>query len=54
MKKGTKIRCKGMTVTVNEVLYADKWDGKWDVEFIDSNGNYRHWKQELDGGEVIE
>lgn len=54
MKKGTKIRYKGMTVTVNEVLYADKWDGKWDVEFIDSNGNYRHWKQELDGGEVIE
>lgn len=48
-------------VTVSKVLHSDHSDnaryaatcGYTDIEFIDVNGNYRHWKFE-DGGEIIE
>lgn len=42
----------GRTVTIGKVLHAEHWerDG-WDIELIDSEGNYRHWKQWDDGGE---
>ena len=51
-RKGDKIRCMGITVTIDKILYQDYWRD-WDIEFIDTNGNYRHWKQGFDGGEFI-
>lgn len=49
---GDKIRCMGITVTIDRILYQDHWRD-WDIEFIDTADNYRHWKQYFDGGELI-
>lgn len=50
---GDKIQCMGITVTIGSIYYSDCWDGVWDIEFKDTDGNYRHWKQYYDGGEYI-
>lgn len=57
MKKATvgdKVKALGFVVTIGKILYQDYWeeDG-WDIEFIDSEGQYRHWKQGFDGGELL-
>lgn len=52
-RKGDKIACMGEVVTIDKVLFADYCMGTWDVEFIDTDGNYRHWKQYFDGGQLI-
>lgn len=50
---GDKIRSHGIEVTIGKLYYSDCYDGVWDIEFIDTNGQYRHWKQQYDGGEYI-
>jgi len=50
--KGATIECMGIEVTIDKVYYAYKECEGWDIEFIDSNGNYRHWKQWYDGGKL--
>lgn len=52
MVKGALIFCMGITCEVSEVKYAFKEREGWDIEFIDTAGRYRHWKQWLDGGEI--
>ena len=49
---GDKIRACGIIVTIDRILYQDFWRD-WDIEFIDTDGNYRHWKQYFDKGELI-
>lgn len=41
-------------VKIARVLYADYYprDG-YDIELIDPAGNYRHWKQWADGGQLV-
>ena len=53
IKKGDKITALGYTFTVEKVLYCEWYarDG-YDVEFIDPDGHYHHWKQWEDGGKV--
>ena len=53
VRKGDKICALGITVTIEKVLYWDCFDDEYDVEFIDTAGNYRHWKQWEDGGFLI-
>ena len=55
-KPGDVIVCQGETVTIDEIIvwYYDEPDGYWDIEFIDTNGEYRHWKQRFDGGALIQ
>lgn len=65
INSGDKIKCGRITATVDRVLaceylgsrldqYGEErpWWG-FDVEFVDTTGQYRHWEQALDGGEVI-
>lgn len=51
--RGARINAMGISVTVDKVLYAHHETIGWDVEFIDTAGQYRHWKQWYDGGEII-
>lgn len=59
IEPGDVIVCQGMRVTVGNTIYCnDYWkekDGSDNhyCEFLDVNGNYHYWKQELDGGYVI-
>ena len=51
--KGATIVCGGIVAVVDKVLYAEHWDRDgWDIEFIDTLGNYRHWKQWDDLGVI--
>lgn len=58
---GDKISCQGITCTVGEIFYSDRYveekNGKYevfyDVEFKDTNNNYRHWKSYFDGGKLL-
>lgn len=60
-KVGDKIKCQGITCTIGEIFYYDKFveelDGVekvfYDIEFRDTNGNYRSWKSIFDGGVLI-
>lgn len=51
--KGATIHCMDISVVVDKVLYAHHETIGWDIEFIDTVGQYRHWKQWYDGGEII-
>lgn len=53
VKPGDKIFALHMTFTIGEIFYQECIDGFWDVEFIDINGGYHHWKQIYDNGGII-
>lgn len=52
---GDKITALGYTYEVGSVLYQDydSYEGCYDVEFLDVNGDYHHWKSQFDGGHII-
>lgn len=50
---GDVIKCGYIKCTVKEITFSEVWEGDGHyVEFFDTNGNYRNWKQWIDGGEV--
>ena len=57
---GDTIVAKRIRAKIAELLYFDRYVEEkngtygifYDVEFIDTNGNYRHWKSYFDGGHV--
>lgn len=52
---GDKINCMGITCEIKEIAYQEYWEGYgFRTEFTDTNGVYRSWKQDIDGGYVIE
>lgn len=64
VRPGDKIRCMKMVVEIGKTIHyqdcywevtEDHPEGAWywDIEFVDSQGMYRHWKQMFDGGELI-
>ena len=54
LEPGDTIICKEIKATIKEIKYQEWWnDYGFIVEFIDTNGNYRSWKQGADGGKVI-
>lgn len=63
IKPGDKISAMGFTITVGSILFQDYHGNKeqagggdcwgYDVEFLDVDGCYHHWKQNQDFGEVI-
>lgn len=61
LKVGDKIQSRGITVQIKEILHQDAYFPDYlpedrhyiDIEFKDINGSYRHWKSNIDGGNVI-
>lgn len=49
---GDVVACKGIRAEIAKIFYQECYEG-WDIEFIDTKGVYRHWKQYFDGGELI-
>lgn len=52
LEPGDTIVCKGIRATIKEIKFQEYWYS-YITEFTDTNGNYRSWKQEVDGGKVI-
>lgn len=51
---GDMVKVNGCSYVIGELYNADYWDRfGWDIEFVDTHGNYHHWKQYEDGGEFI-
>ena len=52
----------GISATIDKIYYTVRcieWHNErkefvkhYDVEFVDTNGNYRHWKSYFDGGYI--
>ena len=54
LEPGDTIICKGIKATIKEIEFQEYWEGYGFItEFTDTNGNYRSWKQGIDGGKVI-
>ncbi len=53
LKSGDIVVVGGWPYKVTEVWSQDYYKGVWDVEFIDSQHCYHHWKSDEDGGKVI-
>lgn len=55
LEPGDTIVCQGIKAVIKEINYQEWWeDTGFMTEFTDTNGNYRSWKQYIDGGYVIE
>lgn len=50
---GDAIQALGHTYIVGKIIYQDSFNGNYNVEFLDTSGNYHHWKSEFDGGRII-
>ena len=60
LQHGDRITALGITCTIDRILDLDHFGDRppapgsdmwgYDVELIDTRGNYRHWKQNQDGG----
>lgn len=52
LRPGDIIHCKGITCKIKEIVYQEPWEWRkaYHVEFFDTNGTYRSWKQNIDGG----
>ena len=50
---GDIICALGHYFIVGKIIYQDYYNGNWDVEFLDDDGGYHHWKSEFDGGFTV-
>lgn len=54
LEPGDKVKCQGFICTIAEIAFQEYYEGYGFItEFRDTNGVYRNWKQEVDGGELI-
>lgn len=52
LRVGDIIHVQGITCTIAEIAWQEPWDwyNAYHTEFRDTNGVYRSWKQNIDGG----
>lgn len=52
LRPGDKMHCKGIVCEIKEITYQEPWEWReaYYLEFRDTDGNYRSWKQNFDGG----
>ena len=52
---GDEVCCSGLRCTIKEIAFQEPWEWRnsYYIEFTDTNGVYRSWKQYLDGGYAI-
>ena len=59
VEKGDKIIVPGYCVTIEKILMQEYFPAYkntpeyWNVEFLDPDGHYHHWKSEFDGGRIL-
>lgn len=55
LRPGDRITCNGITCTVKEIAFQEPWEMReaYYLEFYDTNGIYRSWKQNIDGGKAV-
>lgn len=56
LQVGDTIRCQGISATIASIAFQEPWEWRnsWYMEFTDTNGVYRSWKQEYDGGKAFD
>ena len=52
LKPGDIIHCQGIVCKIKEITFQEPWEWRdaYYLEFEDTNGVYRSWKQNHDGG----
>ena len=52
LRPGDVLHCHNIICEIKEIIYQEPWNWReaYYVEFWDTNGNYRSWKQNFDGG----
>lgn len=52
LRPGDRIHCQGIVCTIKEIAWQEQWEWReaYYLEFRDTNGVYRLWKQNYNGG----
>lgn len=52
LRPGDKVHVNGITCEIAEITFQEPWEWReaYYLEFRDTNGVYRSWKQNFDGG----
>ena len=52
LRPGDVVHCQGIVCTIKEIAWQEPWEWReaYYLEFRDTDGVYRSWKQNYDGG----
>ena len=52
LRPGDVVHCQGIVCTIKEIVWQEPWEWReaYSLECRDTNGVYRSWKQNYDGG----
>lgn len=56
LEVGDTVVCQGIKATIANIAVQEPWAWRdaWYIEFTDTKGNYRSWKQADDGGKAFD